>query len=195
MIQYSGNMWGASDVHDHSRCGSVEEFLEKSQVMLLNQREACRPGGMYATLIGDMRKNGAFHSFQSDFIAMMPKDELKGVVVKIQHNMVSNQNTYTKFKHPSIQHEYLLLWERSKQTLFQVVWNKAIEHKRAISSTWRSLIRLVMMELGQASLSDIYQRVEAIAGDRIARNQHWKAKVRQSLQRYHSQVERGVWAA
>jgi hypothetical protein len=88
-----------------------------------------------------------------------------------------------------------MLWERSKQTLFQVVWNKAIEHKRAISSTWRSLIRLVMMELGQASLSDIYQKVEAIAGDRIARNQHWKAKVRQSLQRYHSQVERGVWAA
>ncbi|MBE0468271.1 MAG: hypothetical protein IBX55_02015 [Methyloprofundus sp.] len=195
MILYSGNMWGEPDARDHSRCASVEEFLEKSQVMLLNQREATRPGGIYATLIGDMRKQGAFHSFQADFVAMMPRHELKGVVIKIQHNMVSNQTVYANFKHPSIQHEYLLLWERSKQSLFQVIWDKAIEQKRAIASTWRSLIRLVMMEVGQASLQEIYSKVESIAGDMIVKNQHWKAKIRQQLQKYHTQVERGVWAA
>lgn len=195
MIQYSGNMWGQACENDHSRCESVEEFLEKSQVMLLNQREATRPGGMYVTLIGDMRKKGAFHSFQADFISMMPRDELKGVVIKVQHNMGSNQTVYANFKHPSIQHEYLILWERSSRSLFQVVWDKAIDQKRAIASTWRSLIRLVMMELGQAPLQEIYARVESIGGEMIARNKNWQAKIRQQLQKYHSQVERGVWAA
>lgn len=187
--------WHGCEPPEDSRCASVEEFLEKSQVMLLNQREATRPGGIYATLIGDMRKQGAFHSFQADFITMMPRHELKGVVIKMQHNMVSNQTMYANFKHPSIQHEYLLLWERSKQSLFQVIWDKAIEQKRAIASTWRSLIRLVMMEVGQASLQEIYSKVESIAGDMIAKNEHWKAKIRQQLQKYHTQVERGVWAA
>ena len=73
MIQYSGNMWGEANANGHSRCETIAEYLEKSQVMLLNQEEATRDGGMYCTLIGDMRKQGQFHSFQADCIKMMPK--------------------------------------------------------------------------------------------------------------------------
>lgn len=179
---------------DHSSCPTVEEFLYKSQVMLLNQRESVKSGGMYATLIGDMRKKGAFHSFQADFIKMMPGAELKSVVIKAQHNTMSGNRSYNNFKHPAISHEYLLIWEKSAKTVYQVVWDKALELKKEIASTWRSLIRIVMMRLKEASLKEIYLEVEKNAGSLIEKNQHWKAKIRQQLQKYHNQVERGVWA-
>lgn len=195
MIQYSGNMWGSENSNDHSRCENVDEFLEKSQVMLLNQREACQEGGIYATLIGDQRKKGEFYSYQADFIKMMPKSELKGVVIKMQHNVLSNGKMYRNFKHPSIQHEYLIIWERSHRSIYQIIWDKAVEFKKAIASTWRSLLRIIMMELREANLKEIYRRVEKVGSHLIANNQHWKAKIRQQLQKYHVQVERGVWAA
>lgn len=74
MIKYSGEQWGDYAVqNDTSRCKSPDEFLAKSQVMLLNQREATIDGGIYATLIGDQKVKGVCRSYQADFIKMMPK--------------------------------------------------------------------------------------------------------------------------
>jgi hypothetical protein len=56
MIEYSGSVYGKEKIiGDTSHCNSVEEFISKSQVMLLNQREATKEGGIYCTLIGDQR--------------------------------------------------------------------------------------------------------------------------------------------
>jgi DNA modification methylase len=52
MIKYSGQQWNKGQglvEGDTSHCKSVDEFLAMSQVMLLNQREATRNGGVYAT--------------------------------------------------------------------------------------------------------------------------------------------------
>ncbi|MBD3768347.1 MAG: hypothetical protein IE928_10465 [Gammaproteobacteria bacterium] len=194
-ILYSGNMWGEADPRDHSRCETYEEFLEKSRVMLSNQREATKEGGIYTSLIGDIRKNGEFYSPQADFIRMMPRNELKSVTIKMQHNTWSGSKSYNKMKHPYIDHEYLLIFERTAKTLIQVSWDKALELKREIAQTWRTLIRLVMMKLGEASLAKIYKEVELLAGPKLASNPSWKAKVRQTLQMHHNNVQRGVWAA
>lgn len=180
--------------NDTSNCKSVEEFLEMTQVMLFNQREATIRGGTYCSLIGDMRKNGEFHSFQADMIKMMPKRELLSVVIKQQHNTMSGNNTYsgnTIFIH----HEYLLIWKKSAQTLVGVAWNKAKELQQNMQSTWRSFVRLALMNLGgQATLDRIYQEVVNVAGDKVKNNPNHKAKVRQTLQMHFSNVERGVWA-
>lgn len=193
LIAYSGHMWGQANANDHSRCGSVDEFLEKSRIMLLNQREATKSKGIYSTLIGDMRKNGEFHSFQADFIRMMPRSELKSVSIKMQHNTQSGNNSY-KMKHPSIQHEYLLIFEKSAKTIVQVAWDQAVLLKKEIAQTWRSLVRIVMMQLGEAGLPTIYKELEKIAALKLPSNTNWKAKIRQTLQKHHTQVERGVWA-
>lgn len=194
MIQYSGNMYGKALPTDTSRCSSVDEFLAMSEVMLLNQREATKEGGVYASLIGDMRKNGTFRSFQADYIGMMPKDELISVTIKIQHNCVSDGRRYSGSFIP-ILHEYLLIWKKSSQTLFTIAMNKAIELQRQIATTWRSAIRVAMMNIGgKARLCDIYSEVEKCAGALIANNQHWKAKIRQKLQQHYTHVERGVWS-
>ena len=181
--------------NDLSACASYEEFLEKSQVMLFNQREATKKGGVYTTLIGDYRKKGVFHSTQSDYIQLMPKDELISVVIKAQHNTQSSFRTYRSGSFVPIMHEYLLIWKRKEATIYQVLRTKLEEYKQTIKGTWRSVVRVALMNLnGTANLSAIYEEVLKIAEDKVRNNHHFQAKIRQTLQRYFSQVDRGVWS-
>lgn len=179
---------------DTSACSSIEEFLEKSRIMLLNQREATRETGHYVSLIGDLRSNGTFRSFQSDFINMMPKSELISVVIKEQHNMVSNNRQY-KGSFVPIMHEYLLIWKRSAATLVQITIEGLREIKSTVSRTWRTMIRIALMRLGgKAKLDDIYREVEKVAEARLSTNPTWRATVRRTLQQHYEAVQRGVWA-
>jgi len=196
MIQYSGQQWGNKLVQSDLSNPNISkaEFLEKSQLMLLNQRDATRGGGLYATLIGDMRKKGQFWSFQADYQNMMPKNELISVVIKMQHNCMSDGRTYGGSFIP-ILHEYLLIWKKKQASLFQISLDKAIEFRNQIASTWRNAIRMALMKLdGKATLKDIYAEVEKVAAHLIEKNQHWQAKIRQILQKHFISVERGVWA-
>jgi len=70
----------------------------------------------------------------------------------------------------------------------------ASELQKRVATTWRNVIRMVLMKLKEASLADIYAEVEKVAGDMIARNANWQAKVRQQLQLHFTNVQRGVWA-
>ncbi len=196
MIAYSGSQWGNKMLdNDLSNPNlSKEAFLEKSQVMLMNQRDAAREGGLYATLIGDMRKQGKFWSFQADYQMMMPKSELISVAIKMQHNCVSNGRSYGGSFIP-IMHEYLLIWKRAQKSLFAIGLETAKDIQGKVAATWRSVIRMALMKLGgQATLSRIYDEVSKVAGDLMAKNVHWEAKVRQQLQLHFTNVQRGVWA-
>jgi len=198
MIEYSGNVYGNKAIQgDTSRCISPEEFIAKSQTMLLNQREATREGGIYATLIGDHRGGtlgrGNFRSYQSDFIQMMPKDELLSVTIKLQNNCLSDNRQYSGNFVP-IMHEYLLLWKKKRKSLFAISFDMASEMTSNVATTWRNTIRIVMMKLKQAKLSDIYKEVEKVAANLIAKNKNYRAKIRQILQKHFNNVERGVWS-
>ncbi|MGD9719303.1 MAG: hypothetical protein AB7U24_08690 [Sulfurimonadaceae bacterium] len=196
MITYSGEVYDGIREGDTSRCVSPEEFIAKSQTMLLNQREATREGGIYATLIGDHRGGtlgkGQFRSYQADFIQMMPKDELLSVAIKLQHNCLSDNRAYSGNFVP-IMHEYLILWKKSKKSLFAVSLDIASELQKRVATTWRNAIRVALMKLGKASLKDIYAEVEKVAAHLIAKNQNYQAKIRQQLQLHFTNVERGVW--
>jgi hypothetical protein len=197
MITYSGEVYDGIRDGDTSRCSSPEEFIAKSQTMLMNQREATREGGIYATLIGDQRGGtlgkGQFRSYQADFIQMMPKDELLSVAIKLQHNCLSDNRVYSGNFVP-ILHEYLILWKKSKKSLFAVSLDIASELQKRVATTWRNAIRVALMKLGKASLKDIYAEVEKVAAHLIAKNKNWQAKIRQQLQLHFTNVERGVWA-
>lgn len=194
MIKYSGKVYGNKPLEgDTSYCLTAEEFIAKSQVALMNQREATKEGGVYATLIGDHRKRGEFRSYQSDFIEMMPKKELVSVTIKLQHNCMSNEQQYSGDS-ILIHHEYLLLWKKTSRSLFAVSMDIASELQKRVATTWQNVIRIVLMKLKEASLADIYAEVEKVAGEMIARNANWQAKVRQQLQLHFTNVQRGVWA-
>jgi len=194
LVTYSGDQWGESNKFDLSRCGSYDEFLEKSQVMLLNQREATRDGGIYCTLIGDLRKNGHFHSTQADYQSLMPKSELSSIVIKVQNNHASSFKSYSG-NFISIQLEYLVIWKKKLQSFWAIGLETASSLKSRINMTWRSIIRIALMNLSnKASLSHIYDEVLKIAGEKIKSNSNWKAKIRQQLQIHFASVERGIWA-
>ena len=197
MITYSGDVYGNAIDGDTSRSSSPEEFLARSQVMLMNQREATRDGGIYATLIGDHRGGslgkGNFRSYQADFIQMMPKDELLSVTIKLQHNCLSDTRQYSGNFVP-IMHEYLLIWKKKAKSQFAISFDIASEMTKKVATTWRNCIRIVMMKLKEAKLTDIYSEVEKVAADLISKNKNYKAKIRQTLQKHFNNVERGVWS-
>lgn len=129
---------------DLSRCSSTAEFLEKSYLMLLNQREATREGGIYAVLIGDLRKKRKFHSFQADFIRMMPRDELISVTIKKQHNCLSDTNRYQGDFIP-IRHEYLLVWKKGKDSTGSIIAGNLLEMQMELCATGRTHDRIMSM--------------------------------------------------
>lgn len=57
---------------------------------------------------------------------------------------------------------------------------------------WRSVVEFAMKRLGgTCHLKDLYSYIEPI---RPSENPWWKAKVRQTLQRYFTPVDRGMWS-
>ena len=198
MIAYSGSVYGKEILTgDTSHCRNVEEFISKSQVMLMNQREATKEGGIYCTLIGDQRGGslgkGNFRSYQADFISMMPKEELLSVAIKLQHNCMSDTRVYSGSFIP-IMHEYLLIWKKKAKSLFAISFDIASELQSRVATTWRNAIRIVMMKLQKADLNTIYNEIEKVAASLIANNPNYKAKIRQTLQKHYNNVERGVWS-
>ncbi len=124
---------------------------------------------------------------------MIPKKELKSVVIKQQHNAQSFHKNYNGNFIPIV-HEYLLIWQKSKATMIEVMFQKAKDLKQSINSTWKNIIRIALLNLGgQSPLEHIYKEIEKIASQRIQINKNYKAKVRQQLQYHFSNVERGVW--
>lgn len=199
MIKYSGNVWGEqAHPDDLSHCASDEEFHTKMQLVLLNQREATIGGGYYGTLIGDWRRDGVYTSYQAELISRMPSDELAAVIIKAQHNCLSDSNSYASMKLPRIMHEYLLLWRKKETPILMVLRNLALTQAKRLAGTWLNIVRTVLTGLGKsASLEVIYKAVETGAPDRLASNPHWKAKIRQILNQntnIFSSVDRGVWA-
>ena len=99
MIKYSGHVWG-SEPHpdDLSHCADDNDFHEKMALVLLNQREATVGGGYYGTIIGDLRQNGRYVSYQAECIARMPADELAAVIIKAQHHCQSDGRAYGNMK-------------------------------------------------------------------------------------------------
>lgn len=64
-----------------------------------------------------------------------------------------------------------------------------------VSPSWKHVVSIAITRLnGKASVHKIYEVVERIAPDRIAKNQHWKAKVRQKLQEQFHNISKGVWS-
>ena len=117
IIVYSGQVWG-QDAHpdDLSRCATEEEFLDKLTLAMKNQRHATARGGYYGTIIGEVRKNGRYASYQADLISRFPKQELRAVLIKERFNLTSSGRDYP-LKLPRIMHEYVVLWRKSHSVM------------------------------------------------------------------------------
>ncbi len=199
IIKYSGNMWGVEPHPDDlSYCKTPEEFIEKMRVALQNIYEAVRRNGHYSVLIGDVRnKQYGYLSFQADIIQIAP-GKLDGILIKTQHNCVSSRRQYSGNFIP-IAHEYILNFKKEGIVVAMLQSLQQTEKKLMSLSqaTWRAVVKWSLQKLGgKATLKELYEAVVEEAPDRIRRNKHWQAKVRQTLQLSpdFQQVDRGIWA-
>jgi hypothetical protein len=200
MVVYSGEQYAGAHPDDLSRCTSVDEFNEKLHVALLNQRNATRPDGIYGMIMGDMRRAGRYHCFTAEMIARLPSDELAAVIIKGQHNTTSGRQSYGRMRFPFITHEYLVLWTRKAaiRSTLGLLGAMARQAHQRLQGVWKAVIHECFVRSGKEAmpLADLYQVVAANAPEKVAANENWRAKVRQTLQsdpRFQS-VDRGVWA-
>lgn len=63
------------------------------------------------------------------------------------------------------------------------------------SSTWKVTVDICITRLnGKAELAAIYKMVEEYAPEKVEKNQHYKAKVRQVLQEHFIKIKKGCYA-
>ena len=104
----------SDDPKDLSNCQSLEEFelrLNRSMERLFH---AVNPGGIMAVLIGDKRKDGKYYPLFRSLLSNPNIGELKGVIIKVQHNCRSDSAHYqahNPFLIP-IKHEYCLVFRK-----------------------------------------------------------------------------------
>jgi hypothetical protein len=64
-----------------------------------------------------------------------------------------------------------------------------------VSRTWKVVVKIALTKLsGEANLKSIYELVEFIAPDKLIYNPNYRAKIRQTLQKYFIHKEKGRYA-
>lgn len=198
MIRYSGHVWGQRPHPDDlSQCSSLEEFLSKLQLAVMNIHDAMMPDGHYAILIGTMRKNGQYHDLAALAREQGLPGSLRDVIIKVQHNTQSERTHYSGKSFVPIAHETLLVYRKDSRTLttldFAVAFTERL--KTAHASSWKNLVKMVFMKSAgkPLTLPEVYSELDGSA--KASMNQNWQAKVRQCVQdaRMFNRLERGLY--
>jgi hypothetical protein len=203
IVVYSDCMYSAEDVqrkygydpkeHDLSRITDWKEFMKAINYCMLKQFSALERGGRMAVLMGDIKKKGKLYSMIREIMA---PGTLEQIVIKAQHNCVSDRTTYSGRFIPIV-HEYLMIIKKDAPLIFDVQYSvtRPIDARDMVNTaTWRDVVAAVLDDMGgAASLPELY---EALRGHQKAKaNPHWQEKVRQTLQinKRFKNRQRGVW--
>lgn len=121
---------------------------------------------------------------------------LENVIIKTQHNCVSDRTSYSG-KFIPIVHEYLLLVRKDAPLQYPLLMTYRLEGdiRNMPGATWKDILADAMEPFHNAvHLEQIYDQVGRY--DRAQKQQFWKDKVRQTLQCYpniFTNPQRGMW--
>lgn len=202
MIVYSDQQYPAQQVidrygidprtHDLSRCKSWQEFVDMMNYCCMKQFAAMEKGGRMFVLMGDMKRKGQLFSMISDIVK---PGTLEQIIIKMQNNCVSDRTSYSGRFVPIV-HEYLLVLRKDAALIFNVSLphNHTFDLRDAVVGTWKDVLASCMADYGPLRLDDIYGMVEG--HKKTQKNQHWREKIRQTLQIYSCfrADNRGVWS-
>lgn len=205
MIKYAGSQYDADAVKrqygidpmasDLSQITDWDEFVKAMNYCCIKQFNSLETGGRMAVLMGDMKRKGRLYSMLCD---IAKPGMLEQIVIKAQHNCVSDARSYSG-KFIPIVHEYLMIVRKDVPLYYTVklTYDRPVDVRQCHCSTWKDIVYAVLSDNKEAmSLDELYRRVEP--SRRAKENAHWQEKVRQTLQRYPNlfhRMERGVWAA
>lgn len=204
IIIYSDNMYRASEVqrlygfdprtHDLSRCKDWETFIKLLNHCMMKQFAALERGGRMFTLCADIKKRGVLYSMLCD---MAKPGTLEQVIIKVQHNCWSYNQTYSNNNFVPIVHEYLIVTRKDEALLIPVSFGSHAELNLVNShaASWRDSVFAFLQKNGECSLDDLYEAFKE--SPKIKKNPNWQAKIRQTVQnaRYFTRTLRGHYMA
>ncbi len=169
-------------------------FMKTLNMVVMKYYSAMQNGAKMGILMGDVRRNG-FHSMLTDIVK---PGKLEQVIIKMQHNTVSERNSiqYAHKNFVPIVHEYIMVLKKVVPYIidFSLPMHYEGDIRDSVSATWRDVVVSVMKKLGgKANLESIYKEIDG--HKKCQSNEHWREKIRQTLQQYSLfiNVERGVW--
>lgn len=196
-IPYAGSMYkDPTGELSKSDLGQMpwDKFIKELNGIIMKYYSAMANGSRMAVLMGDVRRGG-FHSMFTDIVK---PGEVEQVIIKAQHNCVSDGRTYQNRNFVPIVHEYIMVLKKYSPYFigYQIPVRKELDIRNSKQATWRDVVYAVMQKLGgKASLSAVYAEIKDFA--KCANNSNWEAKVRQTLQlnnKLFAHVDNGVWA-
>lgn len=204
MIVYSGEQYSDKMVMDRhgfdpkavdlSRCADWDDFVAKMNHCMMKQFAALEKGGRMFTLVGDMKRKGVLYSMLCDIVK---PGTLEQIIIKTQHNCVSDRKTYTHRNFVPIVHEYLLVTKKDNELVIpvSVTVRKKADIRTLASPSWRDTLVALLKENGEMSLADLYDAMKD--SRKMQNNPNWQAKIRQTVQdsRYFSRTSKGVYKA
>lgn len=203
MITYSDNMYSASEVEhkygydprktDLSRIQDWNEFVAAMNNAMLKQYAALEKGGHMAVLMGDIKRKGKLYSMLAE---IAKPGTLENILIKTQHNCVSDRTTYSGSFIPIV-HEYVMIVRKDNALIWPILLTtqKKADIRDMRGATWKDVIASVLEEAKTSlTLKELYERVEPYA--KAKTNAFWKEKVRQTLQLHpqlFTRIKEGVW--
>lgn len=195
-IPYAGSMYADPTKElSKSDLGQMpwEKFMKELNAVIMKYYSAMAPGSRMAVLMGDVRRGG-LHSMFTDIVK---PGELEQVIIKAQHNCVSDGRTYQSRNFVPIVHEYIMVLKKYSPYFisYQIPLKKEMDIRDCNCATWRDVVAATLKKLGgRASLAQIYSEIDG--HKKCESNANWQAKVRQVLQSFNifTHVQNGVWA-
>lgn len=190
IVKYSGKMWGKPHPDDLSRCSCYGEYMDKLNFILEKLMLSLRKGGMMAVLVGDIRKQGTFHSIAND---MLKCGKMLSWVIKGQFHTTSSTRVYSGKPFIPIVTEHLLIFEKTDSLTIPfshvTVGNFHADLQDAKSLTWFQLVRLTMEEKGSpCCLEELYEALREHPKSR--ENSHFKERIRASIYEHNEEFIR-----
>lgn len=171
------------------------EFIETLNKILMKYYSAMKGGSKMAVLMGDVRRNGRCYSMFSD---IAKPGQLEQVIIKAQHNCVSDGRKYANANFVPIVHEYLMVIKKIEELMLFISLPKegSCDIRDNAGSTWKDVVLAMMRSFKRCDLSKLY---DSVRGHKKAKaNPNFEAKVRQTLQQLRDAgfvrpVSDGVW--
>ena len=197
-IPYADSMWkDTTPEHNLSAydLGQMDwdKFMKTLNLIIMKYYSAMESGSRMSVLMGDVRRDGRCYSMLKDIVQ---PGQLDQIIIKAQHNCVSDGRSYSNRNFVPIVHEYIMVIKKLAPYIidFSLPSRHSLDIRDSKSATWRDVVSAVMDKLGEADLEAIYTEIEDC--EKAKANKHWKEKVRQTLQmsdRFQNK-SRGVWA-
>lgn len=171
-----------------------DTFMDVLNKVVMKYYSAMMNGGRMGILMGDVRRGG-LHSMLTDIVK---PGQLEQIIIKAQHNTTSSASAgkYASRNFVPISHEYLMVIKKISPYIitFSLEKKYKCDIRDSRQATWKDVVAAALQKRGgTANLEELYKEIDG--HEKCHRNQHWKEKIRQTLQLYpvFQRINTGVW--